>query len=82
MAQHIKIPETKIITKNGETTLSIILDPIVIEVNVNINHDGSLNVQSLNTQNKEDKPEEKLEDKINWAIPTFGNQSQKIKFGK
>jgi len=80
MAQYIKTAETKIITKNGETTLSIILEPIVIEVNVNINHDGTLNVQSLNTKDKEEKPEEKLEDKISWAIPTFNNQ--KIKFGK
>ena len=78
MAQHIKIPETKIITKNGETTLSIIIEPIVIEVNVNIDSLGSLKVDSLST--KPVQKEENLEDKINWAVPTF--ETKKIKFGK
>jgi len=76
MAQHIKIPETKIITKNGETILSIIIEPIVIEVNVNSN--GSATVESLNA--KPAQKEEPLEEKINWAVPTF--ETKKIKFGK
>lgn len=76
MAQHIKTPETKIITKNGETILSIIIEPIVIEVNVNSN--GSATVESLNT--KSVPKEEPLEEKINWAVPTF--ETKKIKFGK
>lgn len=76
MAQHIKIPETKIITKNGETILSIIIEPIVIEVNVNSN--GSATVESLSA--KPAPKEEPLEEKINWAVPTF--ETKKIKFGK
>lgn len=78
MAQHIKIPETKIITKNGETILSIIIEPIIIEVNVNVNSSGSATVESLSA--KPAPKEETLEEKINWAVPTF--ETKKIKFGK
>ena len=77
MAQHIKIPETKIITKNGETTLSIIIEPIVIEVNINgVNTNNNVEVLSV------DKPKvsiEEVPEKTNWAIQNFENK--KIKFG-
>lgn len=79
MAQHIKIPETKIITKNGETTLSIIIEPIVIEVNINGVTNNNNNVEILSTQPKV-QVEEIQPEKINWAIQNFENT--KIKFGK
>lgn len=77
MPQIVKTPQTKIVTKNGETELSIIVEPIVIELTINVSSDGVLSVgdSKAKIQNVEEE-----EEKVNWAIPTFG--SQKIKFGK
>ena len=77
MPQIVKTPQTKIVTKNGETELSIIVEPIVIELTINVSADGVLSVgdSKAKIQNVEDEAE-----KVNGAIRSFG--SQKIKFGK
>jgi len=90
MPQIIKTPQTKIITKNGEVELSITVEPIVLEITLNINSDGIINVSSASTvkaqsiqeekKQEEKKQEEKKPESTNWAIPSFG--TQKIKFGK
>lgn len=66
---------TKIVEKNGIDTLVISVDPIVIELNITVNSEGGVNVSSAKAKTVAEE-----EEKVNWAIPTFG--SQKIKFGK
>jgi hypothetical protein len=74
----IRSPETKIVTKNGETTLSISVEPIVIEITLNLNTDGVVNIASTNAKPKETPPEE---DKPAWVVPQFSSMP-KVKFGK
>lgn len=80
MAQMIKSVETKIVTKNGETQLSITIEPIVIEINVNLKNDTI--VSSLATSNTvlEKTVEPVKEDPTQWIAPNFG--AKRIKFGK
>jgi hypothetical protein len=77
MPQIVRNPETRIVTKNGENVLSITVDPIVIEITINVNHDGNISVG-------ENKPKvvEKEAAFIapNFCSNTFG--SNKVKFGK
>jgi len=70
----IRNPEAKIITKNGESIISISIEPIVIEITLNLNSEGVVNIASTNSK---PKPEE---EKTVWAVPEFGKQ--KVKFGK
>ena len=74
MPQVIKTPDTKIVTKNGECQLSISVEPIVIEITLNINGDGTVSMAST-----KEKPKP-AEDPTNWIVPDFG--ARKVKFGK
>jgi hypothetical protein len=76
MAQIIRTPDTKIITKNGENILSITMEPIVIEITINVNHDGNISVGNAKTKNVEEENEPK-----NFVAPAFGGFG-KVKFGK
>lgn len=80
MPQIIKSPKVKVITENGSTDLSITVEPIVIEITINVNSDGKLNISSSEKTNIPSLIKEE-EEPIGWAIPDFGS-SQQIKFGK
>ncbi len=77
MPQVVKSAETKIITRNGENLLSITVEPIVIEITLNINHDGNISVGA--TKAKETVEEN---DPRNFVAPNFGGSFGKVKFGK
>lgn len=73
MPQLIRPQEVKIITKDGELQVSIVL-----ELNINLNG-GGLDVTA---QAREVRPVDKhKEEEMQWAIPDFGT-SPKIDFGK
>lgn len=79
MPQLLKMPITKIVKlDNGEEKLSISVEPIVIELNLTITSEGSVNIASAKAETTTET--EESQEKINWAIPTFGGK--KIKFGK
>lgn len=80
MPQVIRSTQTKIITKNGETELSISIEPIVIEVTINVNHDGTARVgEVVKTQSvPEDEPKVLVAQE--FGKNAFG--AGKIKFGK
>ena len=80
MAQVIKSPQTKIVTKNGEIELSIIIEPIVIEVILNVNSDGIVSLGSTKTEPNIQAQKVEEPEIPTWIVPTFG--SQKLKFGK
>jgi hypothetical protein len=78
LPQLIKPQEVKVLTRQGECEVSIVL-----ELNINLNADG-LNVVAQAKQAIPEKKEVVKEEKENdfeWAIPDFGT-SPKIKFGK
>jgi len=75
MPQVLKMPVT-IMKVDGNEKLSIFVEPIVIELNIVVSSDGTVNVASAKAETITEIPEEK----VNWAIPTFGKK--KIKFGK
>lgn len=79
MPQLIKAANTKIITKNGECELSINVEPIVIEIKLQISSDGNVSVGGTQVSALNVEPQ-KPEPAPNWIIPSFG--SQKIQFGK
>ena len=75
LAQLIRPQEVKIVTKQGECEVSIVL-----ELNINLNSDG-LQVSAL-AKKEEPTPVSKSQvDDVQWAIPDFG-PSEKINFGK
>jgi len=74
MVQVIKPHEVKVITQQGEVTVSIVL-----ELNINLNADGGLNVATRAVAKEAPKELEKPEG-VEWAIPEF--DSARIKFGK
>lgn len=76
MPQLLKMPVTKIMKVDGEEKLSISVEPIVIELNIVVSSDGTVSIASAKAESVTEMPEEK----VNWAIPTFGGK--KIKFGK
>ena len=80
MPQLIRTSQTKIVTKNGECELSISVEPIQIEITVNVNNSGNViaNAQSVERPKEEDDPK-------TLVAPEFGKNafgSGKIKFGK
>jgi hypothetical protein len=78
MVQLIRQAQTKIITRNGENLLSITVEPIVVEVIVNVNSTGSISVAEKTKKEEDDDP--KL-----MVAPDFGKNvfgTSKIKFGK
>lgn len=76
MAQIIKSSEAKIVTKNGECEVTISIEPIKIEITINVNSDGTVSAASTTTKEIDKKEIEKTD----WSIPSFG--SKKIQFGK
>jgi len=70
MVQVIKPHEVKVITQQGECTVSIVL-----ELNINLNAEGLKAVARTAT----DQPPPQ-EGEVEWAIPEF--TTTKIKFGK
>jgi len=70
MPQLIKPHEVKVVTQQGECTVSIVL-----ELNINLNAEG------LQVAARTVSAETPQEDKVEWAIPDFPS-SKKIKFGK
>ena len=77
MPQLIKPGSVKILTKEGEVSVSITLD-----LNINLNNLLEGIDVSKTTQNKKEKESiiENIDDKVTWAIPDFC--SEKINFGK
>jgi len=71
MVQLIKPSEVRVITQQGECTVSIVL-----ELNINLNAEG------LRTTTKavSDLTPPKEAEQVEWAIPEF--TTSKIKFGK
>lgn len=74
MPQLIRPQEVKVITKDGEIQVSLVID-------LNINLSGGVEIASITAQEKKDvKSPQKSED-THWAIPDFG-PAPKIQFGK
>ena len=73
MPNLIRPGSTKVITRNGEVELYVVLD-----LNVNLNTDGL----QLSAAAKARQEQEEEDDKVNWAIPEFGSGKDKVKFGK
>ena len=72
MPQLIKPKEVKVITKDGECQVSIVL-----ELNINLNTDGvAVSAQTIKQEVKQEKPKES-----GWEIPDF-EALPKINFGK
>jgi len=81
MPQVIRTTTTKIITKNGESELSIKVEPIVIELTINVN--GSVEAD-INAENVVQQAIKKDDPKV-MVAPDFGPNTfgmNKIKFGK
>jgi hypothetical protein len=72
LPQLIKPNEVKVITKDGECQVSIVL-----ELNINLNGDVAVSAQSI----KQEKEKPKSGDNFNWEVPDF-EASPKIQFGK
>lgn len=72
MPQVIRVQNAKI--DSNENQIVITLEPIVIEVNVNVNQETKI------LQKEEIKQQVENELENNWVLPSFGNK--KIKFGK
>lgn len=71
MPQLIKPNEVKVVTKDGECQVSIVL-----ELNINLNGDGvAVSAQSIKQKEKEKS------DPFAWEVPDF-EASPKIQFGK
>lgn len=73
MPQVIRVQNAKI--DSNENQIIITLDPIVIEVNVNVNQETKI----LEKKEEKEKEEEVMQEN-NWVLPSFS--SKKIKFGK
>ncbi|RDJ35633.1 MAG: hypothetical protein DWQ19_12510 [Crenarchaeota archaeon] len=80
MPQVIKHAKTKIVTKNGEAELSINIDPIVIEVTVNVNNDGNISVGGAKAQSVQKEEDPDIMVAPDFSKNTFG--TKKVKFGK
>lgn len=75
MPQVIKTAEAKIVTQqsNSECEIKISVEPIQIEITVNVNSEGVVNMAS-------NKITEVKEESTAWAIPAFN--LKKLPFGK
>lgn len=79
MASLIKPGSVKLVTKDGEIQVSLTID-----LNLNINADGSLGPSRAETSqvNEESKVQsQNTKEKFEWAIPDF-EDAPKINFGK
>lgn len=75
MGDLIRPTKVHVITKEGECQLNITID-----LNINLNT-GSVELQSSKATKVIEKEEEKKEEDMVWAIPTF-KSGDKVKFGK
>lgn len=77
MPQLIKPGNVKILTQDGEVSVSITLD-----LNINLNNllDGIDLSQAKQNKKEKESIAENIDDKVAWAIPDFS--SEKINFGK
>jgi len=73
LPQLIKPNEVKVITKDGECQVSIVL-----ELNINLNSEG---VAAVSAQSIKQVVEKTKESEFPWEVPDF-EASPKIKFGK
>lgn len=74
MAHLIQPNSVKVVTKDGEITVSLQID-----LNINLNQHGALADTGTNVNAKVNS--KKTEDEVAWAIPDF-KPSEKINFGK
>ncbi len=73
MPQLIKPNEVKVVTKDGECQISVVL-----EININLNSDNvTISTQSI----KQEKQEKPKSNNFDWEVPNF-EASPKIQFGK
>ena len=77
MPNLIRPGSTKVITRNGEVELYVVLD-----LNVNLNTDGLQLSTTAAKARQEQEEEDEDDDKVNWAIPEFASGKDKVKFGK
>jgi hypothetical protein len=78
MPNLIRPNETTFVTKEGECLIQVAFDPIVLELNINLNSDGlSINPGAVKAQ-----PQEEDDEKPAWVAPEFSSKKKKIKFGK
>jgi len=78
MAQLITPNTVKVVSQNGEVTISLKLD-----LNINLNQNGGIaSIDATDTGNEITKKIiKKSDDDVQWEIPDFG-PSKKINFGK
>ena len=77
MASLVKPGSVKVVTKDGEIQVSFSLD-----ININLNTEGVIiGQQSVEEEKKSSFAHQPVKDKMEWAIPDFG-ESVKIDFGK
>lgn len=76
MAQLIKPQQVKVVTKDGEIEVSIVL-----ELNVNLNVEGLAGLAVKASDSTPVQVQKVAEPEMEWAIPDFGT-GEKIKFGK
>lgn len=75
MPNLIRPNSVKVITQDGEVQVSITLD-----LNINLNTEGIVTAQNIESKKEEKKIEEPKEETL-WAIPDFDSMP-KINFGK
>jgi hypothetical protein len=78
MPNLIRPNETTFVTKEGECLIQVAFDPIVLELNINLNSDGL----SLSQGVVKAQPTEEEEDTPAWVTPEFSSKKRKMKFGK
>lgn len=77
MVQILQPYKTKVLTRDGEISVNITL-----ELNINLNSDGNLQIKSKIVEEPKEI-EKKEEDYYNWDIPDFSSSEiKKVKFGK
>lgn len=77
MAQLITPNTVKVVTQNGEVTISLKLD-----LNINLNQNGGIaSIDATDSGSEIVKKINKKPDDVQWEIPDFG-PSKKINFGK
>lgn len=74
MAHLIQPNSVKVVTKDGEVTVSLQID-----LNINLNQNGTFTDNGTNVNAKVSS--KKTDDEVAWVIPDF-KPSEKINFGK
>lgn len=76
MAVLVNPSNVKVISQNGEVTLSLQID-----LNINLNCNGSPSVGNVYNNPSTPTVKPKEDDEAAWLVPDF-NSKEKIKFGK